>query len=145
MKKGKRNQDRRLQQSWIHPNSSGQVGNFCPVKVLNEYTTIRKNFFHTDSDDYMFPNLSSVLDLKTHQQVISLKQPVEPMKYDNYRNCLKAHLEHSELISLGVNREDYGTHSFHIGGLSVLGNDGSVSPAFIQKSAQHIHLSSNMH
>ena len=144
MKKGKRNQDRRLQQCWIHPNSSGQVGNFCPVIVLNEYISIRKNFFHTSLDDHMFPNLSSMLDVNTRQQVISLKQPVEPMKYDNLRNHLKAQLEHSELTSLRVNREDYGTHSFRIGGLSVLGNDGSVSPAFIQKSARHKHLSSTM-
>ena len=32
IKKGKMNQDRRLQQCYIHPNSSGLVGNFDPVK-----------------------------------------------------------------------------------------------------------------
>ena len=86
---------------YIHPNSSGQVGNFDPVKVLEEYITIRKKFFNTNSEDYMFPNLSSIRDARTGQQVISLKQPIEPMKYDNFRNHFKAHLEHTDLVSLG--------------------------------------------
>ena len=42
IRKGKMNQDRRLQVCWIHPNSSGHVGNFCLVIVLNEYVSIRK-------------------------------------------------------------------------------------------------------
>ena len=64
------------------------------------------------------------------------------MTYDNYRKRLKAHLEHQDMTSLGVTAEDFGTHSFRIGGLSVLGNDGQVQPAFIQKSARHKHLNS---
>ena len=71
-------------------------------------------------------------------------QPVVAMKYDNHRNRLKEHLEHSEMTSHGVNKEDFGTHSFRIGGLSVLGNDGSVSPAFIQKSVRHKHINLTM-
>ena len=90
IKKCKRNQDRRLQVAYIHPNSSGEVGNFCPVKVLKEYVSTQKKFFHTNSDDYMFPNFNSVFDLRTKKQVISLVQPVVPMKYDNYRNHLGA-------------------------------------------------------
>ena len=108
IKKGKMNQDRRLQQMYIHPNSSGQVGNFDPVNVLEEYITIRKKFFNTNLEDYMFPNLSSVWDVRTWQQVISLKQPIEPMKYDNFRNRFKAHLEHTDLASLGVTTDQGG-------------------------------------
>ena len=36
IRKGKVNSIERVHQIMIHPNSSGQVGNFCPVAVLDE-------------------------------------------------------------------------------------------------------------
>ena len=57
---------------------------------------------------------------------------------------MKRHLENDELAKMGVNNDDYGTHSFRICRLSMIGNDGKVSPAFIQKSARHKCLSSTM-
>ena len=48
------------------------------------------------------------------------------------------------MSSLGVNKEDFGTHLFRIGALSILGNDVSMSSAFIQKSARHKHINSTM-
>ena len=45
---------------------------------------------------------------------------------------------------LGVFPQDYSTHSFRKGGLSVLGADFTVSPAFVQKSARHKHWASTV-
>ena len=59
-----------------------------------------------------------------------------PITYDNYRNCLKRHLDCETLRDKGVFPSDYSTHSFRKGGLSVLA-DGEMHPAFIQKSAHH--------
>ena len=85
-----------------------------------------------------------MFDTKSKKQVLSLVQPLVPITYDNYRQRLKRHLENEEMAKMGVNNEDYGTHSFRIGGLSILGNDSSVCPAFIQKSVRHKRLSSTM-
>merc|ERR1712030_96551 len=145
IKKGKMNQEKKLQQCWIHPNSSGSNRNFDPVLIFEEYLKIRKRFVNTNANDHLFPNLHSSWDVIRRQTVIALKVPGEAMTYDNYRKRLKAHLEHQDMTSLGVTAGDFGTHSFRIGGLSVLGNDGQVQPAFVQKSERHKNLNSTMH
>ena len=139
-----KNQEKKLQQCWIHPNSSGLSGNFDPVLIFEEYLKLRKRFVSTNANDHMFPNLQSSWDNINRQTVIALKVPSEAMTYDNYRKRLKTHLEHQDMTSLGVTAGDFGTHSFRIGGLSVLGNDGQVQPAFVQKSARHKNLNSTM-
>ena len=48
---------------------------------------------------------------------------------------------HIDMTILGVNLDDFGTRSFKILGLSVLGNDRQVNPAFIQRSVRHKNLS----
>ena len=49
---------------------------------------------------------------------------------------MKKYLDCETLKEMGVCSEDYSTHSFRQGGLTVLA-DGEVHPAFIKKSAQH--------
>ena len=144
IKKGKSNQEKKLYQCFIHPNSSGSFGNFDPVLIFAEYLKLRKSFVNTNANDHLFPNLTANWCGISKQTVIMLKVPDEAMRYDNYRKRLKAHLEHQDMTSLGVTAGDFGTHSFRIGGLSVLGNDGQVQPAFVQKSARHKHLNSTM-
>ena len=144
IKKGKMNQEKKLQQCYMHPNSSDALGNFDPVLVLEDYLKFRRRFVNTTADDHLFPNLKTIWDVVSNASVIPLKVPGEAMKYDNYRKRFKAHLGHIDLTSLGVDADDFGTHSFRIGGLSVLGNDGQVNPAFIQRNARHKNLSSTM-
>ncbi len=45
---------------------------------------------------------------------------------------------------MGVLPEDYGTHSFRIGGSSVMGADQTVSPVFIQKNMRHKNIQSTL-
>ena len=45
---------------------------------------------------------------------------------------------------MGVLLEDYGTHSFRIGGSSVMGADQTVSPVFIQKNMRHKNIQSTL-
>ena len=85
-----------------------------------------------------------MFDTWSKKQVLSLAQPVVPITYDNYRQCLKRHLEKDELAKTGVNNDYYGTHPFRIGSLSMMDNDRNISPVFIQKSARHKCLSSTM-
>ena len=75
IKKGKMNQEKKLQQCYIHPNSSGSVGNFDPVLVLEEYLKFRKRFVNTTSDDHLFPNLTTIWDVISKASVITLKVP----------------------------------------------------------------------
>merc|ERR1712089_81883 len=80
--------------------------------------------------------------INTGKQVLSTKMPLEPMNYDNYRQRLKRHLDSEEFKAMGVLPEDYGTHSFRIGGSSVMGADQIVSPVFIQKNMRHKNIQS---
>ena len=66
------------------------------------------------------------------------------MNYDNYRQRLKRHLDSEEFKAMGVLPEDYGTHSFRIGGSSVMGADQTVSPVFIQKNMRHKNIQSTL-
>lgn len=43
----------------------------------------------------------------------------------------------------GVIQEDYSTHSFRLGGFSVL-SDGDVNPEFLKKSAHHMRWESTV-
>ena len=70
--------------------------------------------------------------MPTHEIVIQI--PSVAITYDNYRKRLKKNLDCKTLKKMGVYPEDYSTHSFRQGGLSVLA-DGDMHPAFIQKSA----------
>ena len=70
--------------------------------------------------------------------------PCEALPYDNYCQQLKKHLDSEELKKLGVLPEDYSTHSFRIGGASVLGADNTVSPVFIQKNMRHKQIQSTL-
>ena len=54
--------------------------------------------------------------------------------YDNYRNVLKIHFDSEEQKDMGVYPEDYSTHSFRLGGISAMGADNIVTPAFIQSA-----------
>ena len=50
---------------------------------------------------------------------------------------MKKHLDKAELREMGISPQDYSTHSFREGGISVLGADCIVTLAFTQKNAQH--------
>ena len=87
-------------------------------------------------NDYIFPQVGAKFArvLPTHE--VSIQITKVPITYDNYRKCLKQHLDCKTLKEMGVTPEDYSTHSFRIEGMSVLA-DGEVHPAFLQKSAHH--------
>ena len=57
---------------------------------------------------------------------------------------MKKNLDTAELKEMGIYPQDYSTHSFRKGGLSVLGTDCTVTPAFTQKNAQHKHWASTV-
>ena len=73
-----------------------------------------------------------------------MKMPCDSMTYDNYCQRLKRHLDSEELKEMGVLPEDFGTHSFRIGGASVMGADFTVIPVFIQKSLRHKKFESTL-
>ena len=94
-------------------------------------------------NDWLFPNLNSTYG-RFNVQTVSIALPCTQFSYENYRKRLKVHLDTAELRDMGVFPQDYSTHSFRKGGLSVLGADCTVSPAFIQKSARHKHWASTV-
>ena len=144
IRKGKKNQERKLQRCIVHPNAKAYAGNFCPVAILDAYLAARLKLVPASGDDILFPNLDSKFDPFTRKQVLSLKVPLEPMVYDNYRQRLKKHLDSEEFKAMGVLPEDYCTHSFRIGGSSVMGADQTVSPVFIQKNMRHKNIQSTL-
>ena len=144
IRKGKKNQTKKLQRCIVHPNAKAYAGNFCPVAILDAYLAARLKLVPASADDLLFPNLDSKFDLFTGKQVLSIKKPLEPMSYDNYRQRLKRHLDSEEFKAMGVLPEDYGTHSFRIGGSSVMGADQTVSPVFIQKNMRHKNIQSTL-
>ena len=108
----------------------------CPVDLIESYLTLCHKLGHNWNNNYIFPSVGAKFErvLLTHD--ITIQIPKVPITYDNYRKCLKKHLDCKTLREMGVSPEDYSTHSFRLGGLSVLA-DGEVHPAFLQKSAQH--------
>ena len=73
IKKGKMNQERKLQIAYIHPNSSDALGNFDPVLILEDYLKYRKRFVNTTGNDHLFPNLKTVWNTPANTSVITLK------------------------------------------------------------------------
>ena len=144
IRKGKRNQTKKLQRCIVHPNAKAYAGNFCPVAILDSYLAARRKLVPASEDDLVFPTLDSKFDIFTGKQVLSIKKPLEPMTYDNYRQRLKRHMDTEECKAMGVLPEDYGTHSFRIGGSSVMGTDQTVSPVFIQKNMRHKNIQSTL-
>ena len=132
--KGKYNKTKKLQRCVIHPNSLVFQGKMCPVALIDSYLTHRNKLGHNLDNDYVFPNVGAMFArvLPTHNVTI-LKIPIT---YDNYRKYLKKHLDCKTLQEMGVSPEDNSTHSFRLGGLSLLAY-GEVNHAFLQKSACH--------
>ena len=106
----------------------------CPVALLESYLIHHNNLGHNSDNDYIFPNVGAKFAkvLLTHEVTIQL--PMTPITYDSYRKRLKQYLDCKTLREMGVSPEDYSTHSFRLGGLSVLA-DGEVYSAFIKKIA----------
>ena len=131
--KGKKNQTRKLQRCVIHPNSLKYQGKMCPVALIELYLTLCYKLGHNSDNYYIFPQVGTKFQrvLPTHNVVIQI--PMVAITYDNYRKHLKKHLDCETLKEMGVFPEDYSTHSFRQGGLSVLA-DGDMHPALIQKS-----------
>ena len=111
-------------------------GKICPVVLIETYLTHRNRLGHNSDNDYIFPNVGAKFAkvLPSHNVTIQILKI--PFTYDNYRKSLKKHLNCKTLQEMGVSPEDNSTHSFRLGGLSVLA-DGEVNPAFLQKSARH--------
>ena len=131
IRKGKKNQTKKLQRCIVHPNAKAYAGNFCPVAILDTYLAARLKMVPASGDDLVFPTFDSKFDIFTRKQVLSIKKPIESMSYDNFLQRLKKHLDSEEFKEMAVLPEDYGTHSFRIGGSSVMGADQTVSPVFI--------------
>ena len=106
----------------------------CPVALIYSYLIHRNKLGHNLDNDYIFPQVSGKFArvLLTHD--ISIEIPSVAITYNNYRKDLKKHLDCKTLREMGVFPDDYSTHFFRQGGLSVLA-DGDIHPAFIQKSA----------
>ena len=66
------------------------------------------------------------------------------MTYHSYCQCLKAHLANDELKQMGVLPWDYSTHSFRIGGLSIMNADEVVTPTFTKKNAPQKRIDSTL-
>ena len=93
---------------------------------------------HNSDNDYIFPNVGAKFAKVLPTNEVTIQLPMTPITNDKYRKCLKQHLDCRTLREMGVTPKDYSTHSFRLGGLSVLSN-GEVNPAFLQKSARHKH------
>ena len=102
----------------------------------------RKNLGHSVDHDLLFPQVGVKYEQVKPTYFVTIQTPMVPITYDNYRNCLKRHLDCETLRELGVFPSDYSTHSFRKGCLSMLA-DGEMHPAFIQKSARHKHWESS--
>ena len=133
---GKAKKTRKLQRYVIHPNSINYQGKMCRVASIDSYLTHRNKLGHNSDNDYIFPQVGAKFArvLPTHD--IEIQIPMVSITYNNYRKHLKKHLDCETLKDMGVFLEDFSTHSFRQGGLSVLA-DGEVHPVFIQKSARH--------
>ena len=114
----------------VHPNSCSAWGHYCPIKILDTYLAARLKLDPASGDDWLFPNLDSTY-ARFNVQTVSISLPCTQFLYENYRRRLKVHLDTAELREMGVFPKDYSTHSFRKGGLSVLGADCTVTPAFL--------------
>ena len=129
--KGKANQTRKLQKCIIHPNALEYLGNYCPVALLDSYLVSRVKLGHTSNSDYLFPSVGSMFAQVFKSTLIQIQIPFTPVTYDNFQNSLQKHLDYKELLDMGVHLEDYSTHSFRLGGNSVITDDKVVMSAFL--------------
>ena len=110
----------------------------CLVGLIDSYWTPCNKLGHNSHNDY---NAKFEKVLPTHDVAIQI--PQVPIKYDSYRKRLTKHLDCKTLKEMGVSPKDFSTHSFRLGGLSMLA-DGEINPAFIQNSAPHKHWESSV-
>ena len=89
---------------------------------------------HNLDHDYIFPQVGAKFERVLPTYYVTIQIPKVPITYNNYRKHLQMHLDCGTLREMEAYPEDYSTHSFRKGGLSVLA-DGEMHPAFIQKSA----------
>ena len=111
-------------------------GKICPVSLLDSYLVHHNSLGQNEANDLIFPQVGAKFERVKPTYFVTIRSPMEPITYDNYRKCLKGHLDCETLRELGVFPADYSTHSFRKGSLSMLA-DGEMHPAFIQKSARH--------
>ena len=134
--KGKRNQTRQLQRCVIHPNSLSYQGKTCPVALLEDYLALRHSLGHNGENDLIFPQVGAKWQRVKTLDFVTIRVPIVSISYNLYRKHLKQHLDCEALKELGVYPEDYSTHSFRKGSLSMLA-DGDMDQSFIQKAAHH--------
>ena len=73
---------------------------------------------------------------------IEVQDPPASITYDNYRKC---DLDSEELKEMGFYAEDYSTHSFRLGGLSVMVSSGLPSFHSEKYQVQKIELQSGLY
>ena len=141
--KGKNNQTRQLQRVVIHPNSMSHTGKTCPFALLDDYLSFSHSLGHDSENDYFFPVVGVKWARLKPSDPIKIRLPIEALSYNVYRKHLKRHLDCAALKEMGVFPDNYSTHSFRKGSLSML-VDGDMHPAFIQKAAQHKRADSSV-
>ena len=103
--------------------------------MLDSYLAAYVELGYASTSNYVFPCVCGKLTQVSQSTLIQIQIPFAPVTYDNFRNPLKNHLDCKELMDMGVHLEDYSTHSFRLGGLSVIVDDKVVTLAFLKKSA----------
>ena len=74
----------------------------CPVALIDSYLTLRNKLGHNSDNDYIFPQVGAKFEriVPTHKIVIQI--PTVAITYDNYRKCLKKHLDCKTLKEMGI-------------------------------------------
>ena len=104
---------------------------------------MRHSLGHNGENDLIFPQVGAKWQRVKISDLVTICVPIVSISYNVYRKYLKQHLDCEALKELGVYPEDYSTHSFRKGSLSMLA-DGEMHPAFIQKAAHHKRLESSV-
>ena len=89
--------------------------------------------------------MKSSFDFLSQRQSLTVKEPQEPITYDNFQQRLMVHLDKDKLKQIGVLPQDYSTHSFRFGGLSVINADKVVNPAFIKRNTRPNRIDNTLH
>ena len=100
--KGKKNQTRKLQRCIIHPNALGSQGKICPVSLLDSYLVHRNSLGQNDENYPIFLQVGAKFERVKPTYFVTIRSPMEPITYDNYRKGLKRHLDCETLRELGV-------------------------------------------
>ena len=111
-------------------------GKTCLVSLLEEYLVLRHSLGHNGENDLIFPQVGANWQRIRTLYFVKIREPIEAISYNVYRKHLKQHLDCEALKDLGVYPEDYSTHSFRKGSISMLA-DGDMQQSFIQKAACH--------